>query len=246
MRSVLGYGDRLAVCAGDRIRFSIAARSGEVEYDADVVRLGSAVERPRGPGSEEFELADAPRSRGVARAERIDRGSRAVVPASAALAGTSGLTLQAVIWPTAPGVGEQALVGTWNERERAGHALCLAADGSLALRAGAGRGGFAEHATRVPLRAREWAHVAAIWDAAAGSLRLIQEPLGLPPSAAVLAGGWTFGCRFARSSPHRTRARSSSPRGEAERTRAVRSTARISTASSKRRALRCARSATAS
>ncbi len=176
MRSLLGYGDRLSVCAGERIGFHVSTRAGELAYQADVVRLGSAVDRPLGPGIEETPVPGAPVFRGLARYERIDRGARAIVPTSPALAGLASFSAQIEIWPTKPGSREQALFGTWDAAARAGFALFLAADGSASVRLGDGRGAFAEHATGVPLRALEWARISVVFDARAGTLRLVQAP----------------------------------------------------------------------
>ncbi len=187
MRLILGYSDRLAVRAGESIGFHVSTRAGEISYEADVVRLGSAVDRPLGPGIEEELVAGAPVFRGIAREERIDRGSRAVVPASRALAGIASFTLQVEVWPTTPCGREQALLGTWDAADRSGFALFLAEDGSAGVRLGDGRGGVAEYATGVPLHAREWARISAVFDAPTGTLRLLQEPFAAGAGARLVA-----------------------------------------------------------
>ncbi len=189
MRVILGYSDRLAVRAGETIGFHVAARDGEIDFEADVVRLGSAVDRTFGPGIEERPLSDSPTFRGRARPERIDRGSRAIVPAHSALADLSSFTAQVEIWPTTPGTREQALLGTYDAAVRAGFALYLAADGSAGVRLGDGRGTSFEHSTGVPLRAREWARISAVWDAPSATLRILQTPFAAGAGARAISHG---------------------------------------------------------
>ena len=77
---LLGYCDRLSVRPGDRIRFHVGAREGEVPYRADVVRLRCVDVQPGGAAFHEQAIASDVAGARVARVERVDRGSRAIVP----------------------------------------------------------------------------------------------------------------------------------------------------------------------
>ncbi len=110
------------------------------------------------------------------RAQSIPVGSLAVVPNHPVLSGTSGVTLVAYVWPTTPGRGRQAIMGTWCEASQTGYGLELDDAGGLVLRVG-GDAGVASLATGVPLLAERWYRVAGTVDAATGALTLSQVPV---------------------------------------------------------------------
>jgi len=102
-------------------------------------------------------------------------GSWAVVPEVPLL---GSFTIQAMLWPTTPAKGRQALLGTWSEPTGAGFGLMLDAAGALELRIGDGIGGVLTLGSGQALLPRQWYLVAASFDAATGEAVLYQEPLG--------------------------------------------------------------------
>ena len=70
-----------------------------------------------------------------------------------------------------PATDRQALLGTWSEKTGKGFALCLDADGALALRLDGRTLG-----TGVPLANRHWYLVAGSYDADRGRARVVQIP----------------------------------------------------------------------
>lgn len=175
---VLGYCDSLSVRPGDRVRFRVGAGGAdEVAYSADFVRLRCADVQPEGPGFRAEEVGRAIAGVLVARAQRIDRGSRAVVPAAGLLGDLQSFSVQAVVWPTRPGQGRQSIVATWDEKDRGGFALFLDEDGAPGLLLGDGSGEVAELSTGCALAERRWVRLSASYDAESGRARIRQEPL---------------------------------------------------------------------
>ena len=160
---IAGYADRLSVAAGESLDFKVSVEAEVDFYRCDIVRLVCTDEHRDGPGLVET-VVDTPVNRNwPARRQSIHMGSYARVPAMSAL---ESFTLQAWIWPTRPR-GRQAIIAQ-------GTALAMELDetGALVLELDGERFG-----TGCPLLEREWVFVAASYDAASGTLRLIQSPI---------------------------------------------------------------------
>jgi N,N-dimethylformamidase len=170
MGRIMGYGDRWSVAPGETIRFMVSSLDGG-SYDARIVRLKQPDSGPLGTPFAP-EPVEAPCNATYAgRFQSIPIGSLAVVPPHAVLDGRDGLTLAAHVWPTTPGRGRQAIMGTWCEAAQTGYGLELDATGALTLRAGA-----AVLSTGVPLLSHRWYRVGATIDFATGALTLSQAP----------------------------------------------------------------------
>ena len=85
-------------------------------------------------------------------------------------------TVAAMIWPTTPGKGRQGLIGHWDEEALAGWLLEIDEQGRLAARVGDGRAAV-EVGSGVKLHRSHWYLAAMIYDAAAGTLTVIQRPV---------------------------------------------------------------------
>jgi N,N-dimethylformamidase len=175
MTQVMGYSDIWSARPGDTVSFMVSC-IGAASYAAEILRL----KQPEaGPLATPFapEPVDCP-TNGVyeGREQAFPIGSLAVVPAHARVAELSAATLAAYVMPTTPEKGRQALVGTWCEASQTGFGLEIDEAGGLSVRIGAGPGKVVTLSSGVPMRAWRWHLVAASFDAAAGSLRLWQEP----------------------------------------------------------------------
>ena len=95
-------------------------------------------------------------------------------------------TLQAMIWPTLPHDGCQAILGRWCQASQSGYVLLIDETGSLAVRIGDGSGEAQTLSSDVSLCPRRWYLAAASLDAASGELslyQLAQEKYGQPGNA---------------------------------------------------------------
>ena len=178
MKRIVGYGDRLAVAPGDRIDFRVSCEAGDDRFHASVVRLICGDDHTTHPGFRTQPVETAIEGDHPGRRQAIHAGSYVEVPASPAFA-PRRWSMQAMIWPTLPGEGEQTLMGVWSEPKQAGYALIIDADGCLALRLGNGAGRVQVISSGVKLLAREWYRVFASYNPDRASARLVQWPLRL-------------------------------------------------------------------
>jgi len=173
-RAILAYADEAGVAPGETIGFKVSCH-GVTAYRADIVRLLAPDTGPDAPGFREEEVATPVSGEYRGRVQPLRVGSSVTVPASPLFAPES-FTLQALVWPTRPGKGAQALLGTWSEATRAGAGLGLDERGALTLRLGDGSR-VEVVTTGIPLAERRWYFVAASFDAASRAVRLWQEPV---------------------------------------------------------------------
>ncbi|MBM3548818.1 MAG: LamG domain-containing protein [Alphaproteobacteria bacterium] len=162
MVSVMGYADRRSVRVGERIQFKVSV-DGSPSYKATIVRLISpqSFPQPHAPDFKFETMACPVNGEHKGQHHEIPAGSYAEIPAHPKLSRLTSCTLVASIWPTLPGSGEQAILGTVDGS--GGLGLHLDKEGRLALVVGG------QHFV-LPrkLRPRRWSFVAASLDAEAG------------------------------------------------------------------------------
>ncbi|MCL5778295.1 N,N-dimethylformamidase large subunit [Limibaculum sp. FT325] len=201
MIPLTGYTDRLSARPGEAIAFRISS-SGEGPYDARLVRIVCGDPNPAGPGRIEHDLGHVFSGRFPSRVQTHDIGSMAVVEAGVQPAGA--VTLEAMVWPTLPGRGAQAVFSAFDPETGAGVALGL--DETGAAMVVIGRAGQAPVAvsTGRPLATRHWARLRASIDPATGAVEVGQEALhppfgrpevaratgSIPPGPVPLAPRW--------------------------------------------------------
>lgn len=175
MLKITGYSDRVSARPGETIKFMVNCELGK--YRADIVKLICGDSSPDGPAFKE-KLIRTPASKTYkGRKQRIYAGSYAIVDSNPALEGLKSFTVQAMIWPTTPERGQQAIIGKWNPKNKSGFAMVVAKDGSLGLMLGNGKGKAETVSTGKAMLARHWYMVAASWDAEKKEVRLYQEPM---------------------------------------------------------------------
>ena len=174
--SIVGYADKIGLASGETIKFMVSCE-GVASYRADIVRVICGDANPEGPGVKEKTVRTPANRRYRGRRQVIHAGSYAIVPARGRIDGLKSFTVQAMIWPTTPDKGEQALIGRWTERDKAGFQLMIDENGALARRLGNGKGKAETIACSKPLIEREWAFVGASYDAKTKRVAVCQEPL---------------------------------------------------------------------
>lgn len=171
MKRVMGYCDRWSCAPGETVRFMVSTIDAD-GYEAQLVRLKQPDAGPQATKFAPEKIAAPFNGPHAGRHQPIPAGGLAAVPAHPAFAPAGSFTLAAYVYPTTPGKGRQALLGTWCEAGKAGFGLEIDAAGGLAFRAGG-----AVVATGQPFLAKRWYLVAAAFDAAAGTVTLWQEPI---------------------------------------------------------------------
>ena len=175
-RYITGYSDPMSVTPGRTVRFYVSAE-GVDRYRADIVRLIHGDLNPAGPGFKEKPVRTSVSATYRARRQKTYPGSCVVIAPAPLLDALASFTLQAFIWPTTPTKGRQIVLGRWADRRRAGYALILDEAGAAALLVGDGRR-VEVLGAGLALREREWAFVAATYNAKTGEARVVQETLG--------------------------------------------------------------------
>ncbi|HEX3346652.1 MAG TPA: N,N-dimethylformamidase beta subunit family domain-containing protein [Acetobacteraceae bacterium] len=187
MTEIMGYADAISTAPGDRIAFKVSCEGAQT-YRARIVRVLSPEVGPDGPPFRTEALA--PAFTLPARTQALRNGSWAIVPAHPLLAALRSFTVQAMVWPTLPGRGRQAIMGTWSETLGSGFGLMLDGDGALQLRVGGATIAGAR------LDARRWYFIAGSYDADTGAMRLVQRAIadrGMAAPMAVVTHGRATG-----------------------------------------------------
>lgn len=179
MKKIIGYCDDWSKRAGTRIAFKIGTYGPE-RYEATLVRVICGDNHPdRGIFCEE-EIAAPFTGWHEGQEQPVDAGSRGVVPAAPVLSDLQSFTVQAWVFPTTPGNGEQGLVTQWQDDPATGFALMLDASGAAALRVGDGDGQVTQVTTGIPLARRRWYLLSASHDAVTGRIMVRQAPASTP------------------------------------------------------------------
>jgi N,N-dimethylformamidase len=172
-KRLVGYADRHSLRAGETIRFKVSS-DGIARYRAEIVKLVSGDHHPDGLGFIEKPVETPITGDYVGRHQVLRAGSYGIVPAVEDLDRMESFTIQAMIWPTAPGGRRQAIASRWIDASRRGFTLLLDDHGALAFEAGDGTR-VERIGTDRPLPLRQWTFVAASYDAGSRTLRLHQD-----------------------------------------------------------------------
>jgi N,N-dimethylformamidase len=164
---LVGYSDKLSVEPGGAITFMVSSEPGR--FSARLVRLIHGDTNPLGPGYRDRPVESVLEGEYDGKLQRLRPGSYVRVAHAAAFAPEGDFTLQMWICPTLPEKAVQTIVSK-RGADGGGFALRLE-DGRLTLRLGE-----AVLSVDQPVHAGQWYFVAAVYDAAAGTARLVLEP----------------------------------------------------------------------
>ncbi|MFN3294700.1 MAG: LamG-like jellyroll fold domain-containing protein, partial [Gemmobacter sp.] len=170
---IFGYCTPWSVKPGDPMRFMVSAE-GVTEARAMLVRLIHGDEDPKGPGFIEQEIPGAVAERLHVHRQFTQKGNYAEVPGMETrdVAGGS-FTIAAFVCPTAPGKRRQTVLGRWDIYGSRGWALGITPEGHLEF--WVGDGSQVDQVTaEIPLIPKMWYFVAASYDAASRTARLVQ------------------------------------------------------------------------
>ncbi len=176
MKKILGYSDEISVFPNEDISFMVSSEEG-ADYQASLVRIIHGDTSPDGPGLKLVPIASPIDGSYPGRRQELLAGSYVVIPDSRCFAGLESFTVQAMIWPTTPDNGVQALVSRWDDETGCGFLMAIDEAGCLALTLGDGKGKVETVSSGKPLVAREWYLAAASYDAASGAVHIVQDPV---------------------------------------------------------------------
>jgi N,N-dimethylformamidase len=168
--ALTGYADKVSVRAGETIAFKISSTSKE-PYQATLVRLVRGDPNPAAPRRQHEDLSKIFAAKFASREQRAWPGSYALIDKASALRLPSALFIEALVWPTLPQDGPQAVLSRHDPATGTGFSLLLTPDG-MALEVAGQR-----LVVGKALRERVWYRVWASIDAASGAVRVGQQPL---------------------------------------------------------------------
>lgn len=177
-KELTGYTDQWSFQPGDTVPFRVNC-DGPDEYKAEIVRVICGDLNPDGPGVKE-EVIDAPvNDTYEGRPQEIHAGSYAKVSDSHHLSVSGGLTVQAMIQPTLPDAGEQALLTKF--ADNTGYGLYIGQNDDLCLRLAGPNGEIVEVNSGLAFEGGKrqgatWYFVGATFDPDDGVVTLYQEP----------------------------------------------------------------------
>ena len=170
---IFGYCTPWSVKPGDAMQFMVSGEGVETAR-AQLVRLIHGDEDPQGPGFVEKEVPGAVPEVLHVRRQFTQKGSYAEVPGMETrdVAGGS-FTVAAFICATAPGTRRQTVMGRWDISGSQGWALGITPEGHLDF--WVGDGSQVDQVTaEVPMIPKCWYFVAASYDSATKTARLMQ------------------------------------------------------------------------
>jgi len=203
VKKIIGYASAWSAMPGDTLSIMVSTY-GPKRYRAELVRVICGDDEPDRGIFREEEISAPFNGEYPGRTQPTVAGSYLIIPDMPVIASPGSFTVQAWVFPTTPGTGEQGLIANWSGETASGFALLIDGVGALAMRLGDGSGGVAEVSTGRRLATRRWHLVAAAYDAAAKELRVFQEPLETPlevSSAASVTGRVAFDAAVNNSAP---------------------------------------------
>ncbi|MEZ5865749.1 MAG: hypothetical protein R3D25_17405 [Geminicoccaceae bacterium] len=163
MIPLVGYANRVSVRSGEEICFKVSSAS-ELPYEARLVRVLCGDANPHGPGFREIEIGAAADGTYPSRVQPVHLGSYARIDGAPSF-GDGGIRFRALIWPTLPGRGRQALITRRDVASGRGASLAIDERGAVAFSLADGNRTFTA-ACEAPLRARCWYEVSGGYDVA--------------------------------------------------------------------------------
>src|SRR5215472_13043054 len=128
--ALTGYADKVSVRAGERIAFKISSTAAE-PYRATLVRVVRGDPNPAGPPRHQVDLSKVFAGNFASREQRAWPGSYALIEAAAKLKLPAALFVEALIWPTLPADGEQAVLSRRDSASGNGFSLLLTPEGMV-------------------------------------------------------------------------------------------------------------------
>ena len=175
--TIVGYSDRIAVKAGEQIDFKVSCEDDAPTFRAGILRVICGDHHPDGPGLKLDPVEVSMAGEYPACRQLIHAGSCVVVPGPPGLGALPGFTVLALIWPTLPDRGPQAILSQWLDETGSGFMLHIDAGGHLAATLGDGQGSCETVRSCHMLAPRTWYLVAATYDRTTKVIQLHKERL---------------------------------------------------------------------
>jgi N,N-dimethylformamidase len=173
--AVLGYAWPLVVSPGEEVTFQLSSAT-LAQAEAALVRVRCGDPDPAGPGLRMTQPGTPIDGPVTLTEQKLHPGSCVVVPDQPALARLQSFSAGAFVWPTLPGAAAQTVIARWQDSQGLGWRLGLDAAGRPEFVISLPRGTWTVTGPE-PLLSREWVLLGAVWDAAAGRMRVLVRSL---------------------------------------------------------------------
>ena len=170
-KGLLAYADEISRQPGEAIEFKVSS-STPGAFELNIVQIQCGDDGPGGPGLRQTPVNASVNGSYPARFQKTQVGSFARIPSSEAFS-PRAFTLQAMIYPTAPHLGEQVIVSHWCPTKKQGYAL-LIQDLTLTFKVSGSDGVLHTLTSDRPLVASRWYLVAVSIDPDEKQLTLYQ------------------------------------------------------------------------
>ena len=170
-KGLLAYADEISRQPGEAIEFKVSS-SAPGAFELNIVQIQCGDDGPGGPGLRQTPVNASVNGSYPARFQKTQVGSFARIPSSEAFS-PRAFTLQAMIYPTAPHLGEQVIVSHWCPAKKQGYAL-LIQDLTLTFKVSGSDGVLHTLTSDRPLVASRWYLVAVSIDPDEKQLTLYQ------------------------------------------------------------------------
>ena len=170
-KGLLAYADEISRQPGEAIEFKVSS-SAPGAFELNIVQIQCGDDGPGGPGLRQTPVNASVNGSYPARFQKTQVGSFARIPSSKAFS-PRAFTLQAMIYPTAPHLGEQVIASHWCPAKKQGYAL-LIQDLTLTFKVSGSDGVLHTLTSDRPLVASRWYLVAVSIDPDEKQLTLYQ------------------------------------------------------------------------
>ena len=170
-KGLLAYADEISRQPGELIEFKVSSPTPD-PFELNIVQIRCGDDGPGGPGLKQTPIDASANGSYPARFQKTQVGSF-VRTASSAVFAPKAFTLQAMIYPTGPHLGDQVIASHWCPVKKQGYAL-LIQDLGLAFRVSGADGVLHTLTSGLPLISSRWYLVAVSIDPDKGQLKLYQ------------------------------------------------------------------------
>jgi len=170
-KKLLAYADEISRQPGEAIEFKVSSPTPG-SFELNIVQIRCGDDGPGGPGLKQTPVKALANGAYPSRFQKTQVGSFVRTASSTAFS-PKALTLQAMIYPTAPHLGDQVIASHWCPVKKEGYAL-LIQDLGLAFKVSGADGVLHTLASDRPLIASRWYLAAVSYDPARQQLTLYQ------------------------------------------------------------------------
>ena len=170
-KGLLAYADEISRQPGELIEFKVSSPTPD-PFELNIVQIRCGDDGPGGPGLKQTPIDASANGSYPARFQKTQVGSFVRTASSTAFS-PRAFTLQAMIYPTGPHLGDQVIASHWCPVKKQGYAL-LIQDLGLAFRVSGADGVLHTLTSGLPLISSRWYLVAVSIDPDKGQLKLYQ------------------------------------------------------------------------